>query len=162
MSAHTACPPVSQKTRHGAAITAQNWGCNVGLRVSQQSGHQIFDKPRRCQRRIALQVHHDIKAGQLLHHLSTAFSAVLRGRGGHHHLGSKRFGMGFYAVIIGGHHHTVHPTHRHRRVPTAANQSFLTIWPAQRHQRLTRIPGRGIAGRNGDEDSHFCKSTPGA
>ena len=146
---HPTCFAVGQQPVQRRAIAAQYRRRDTGIRVALQTLYKAFDKPMWCQRRVALQVHHDVIATA---QNRMGFGATLCPVGtvdrGHHHLGPEGFRGVLDAIIIGGHNNLVDALNLAGSTPAAFDQAACrTARPCQQRQRFRRIAGRGHSGR---------------
>ena len=150
--AHPARLAVVQKVRQMLGIGPQNRRRHRDRRLLDHRLEQRLDIMRRRQRRVALQVHHDIgRDVQKTQRLGAALGAVARPVRGHQNLGPEITGRLRDPVVIGQHVDRIHTGHGARRLPAAMDQrTGLAGGAGQHRQRLARKAAGRIAG--GDED----------
>ena len=134
-------PPIAaifSKHIQGQPIASQDRRRHLDSRVAFHLVYQSGDKPRWGQRRIPLQIHHNIRRlGQFLNRFCNPLCPVATGWGGHDHLASKTIDHISDALIVRGHKYPTNTGHIAGGLPTALNKRLARASrPGQHCQRL--------------------------
>jgi hypothetical protein len=93
-------------------------------------------KARRRERRIALQVHHQVDIAQGAQRRRAALGPVAAGVGRHHDFAPEPAHRLGDAIVIRRHHHPVDAADGQRRLPASLDQRLGAIGPPQDDERL--------------------------
>ncbi len=154
--ADTAMPAVVEKARQRRGIAAQHRRRHQTRGIGLHRGDQGGDEPRRRQRRVPLQIDHDlVHAAEIRRHDGAALGAVAAGVRRHGDLGSEGArGIGD-AGIVGGDDDPVHALGGYGGIPAAPDQATrLAAGAPQLDERLAGVAAGGVARRNDEQHRH--------
>ena len=141
----------------GFAVAADDRRRHHRVRIALHLVDQRLHEPRRGERRIALQVDDQVRIQPAVRHrIGTARRAVLAVARGHDDLGPEPLGRILDPRVIGGDIDRIHAGHRTGGFPRHLDQRLVaSVRLTDRDQRLARIAGGGIAGRDQNDGLHW-------